>query len=95
VAVVDGQFHNLGACPLKSLSQVSQRAVFSHRHGTARTIRAEFLLGVWAIKDCVTVHVTRVQCEVGIKCLFCTEKREGPTPVTQNHGHEFLINTKK
>jgi hypothetical protein len=35
--------------------------------------------------------MARVQCKVGIKCLSCTEKQEGPTLVAKKCGHEFHI----
>jgi hypothetical protein len=40
---------------------------------------------------CHTVHMARVQCKAGIKCLSCAEKQEGPTQVAQKCGHKFHI----
>jgi hypothetical protein len=40
---------------------------------------------------CHTAHMARVRCKVGIKCLSCTEKQEGPTLVARKCGHEFYI----
>jgi hypothetical protein len=43
------------------------------------------------IVTCHTAHMARVRCKVGIKCLSCTEKQEGPTLVAQKCGHKFHI----
>jgi hypothetical protein len=52
--------------------------------------RAELKLGVWAIVvTCHTAHVARVRCKAGIKCLYHTEKWEGPTLVARKCGHEL------
>ncbi len=48
-------------------------------------------MAIGAIVETHHIDMARVQCEVGIKCLSCTEKREGPTLVAQKCGHKFHI----
>ncbi len=37
------------------------------------------------------MHIARVQCKAGIKCLSYTAKQEGPTLVEQKCGHKFCM----
>ena len=89
MAAAGGQFHNLGTSPFKSSLQAPQvecrhMSVFHRQHRTARTIRAEFFLGVWAITvSCKQRMWQGCGVEVGIKYLSRIEKQEGPTLVAQ------------
>jgi hypothetical protein len=61
--------------------------------GTAQTRRTELKLGIFGaiVVTCHAVHISRVQCKVGIKCLSCTAKQEGLTLVARKCGHKFHI----
>ncbi len=90
MAVAGEQLHNLGTHPVKTSVQGpftwEQLGLFGQG----------ILLGVWAtVVTCGTVHLEGVQCKVGIKCLSCIEKQEGPTQVVQKCRHEFHIGTWK
>ncbi len=81
------QLRNLGTYCFKSspLEPVCTR--------TAQMRRAELKLGNWGeiVVTRHTAHMARVRCEAGIKCIFCTEKQEGPTLVAQKYRHKFHI----
>jgi hypothetical protein len=68
-------------------------SVFHNQHGTARTIRAEFMLGIWAIiVTRIHVHVARVRGgkrESGTYLVLGNKK--APLLVACKRGHGFSI----
>jgi hypothetical protein len=85
VAAAWRQFHNLGACPIKSSSQrLVEKAVLT-------IIRAKLSMAFGRSVIAIQHTLQGCGCGAGIKYLSRIEEQVGPTPCARKRVHEFNV----